>query len=54
MGVEPGLKPRYHMGFFLTPLRGVGKGGEGGAVAPPLLKAVGLSPSSFSHLRTPP
>ena len=28
--------------------RGVGEGGAGGAVAPPVLKAGGLSPPSFS------
>ena len=33
-----------------TDRRGVGEGGAGGAVAPPILKARGLSPSSFSHL----
>ena len=34
--------------------RGVGEGGAGGVVSPPLLKAGGLNPSSFSHLRMPP
>ena len=35
----------------ITPfIRGVGEGGAGGAVAPPVLKARGLSPPSFSHL----
>ena len=29
--------------------KGVGEGGAGGAVAPPRLKAGGLSPSSSSH-----
>ena len=35
---------------FLEVSRGVGEGGAGGAVGPPLLKAGGLSPSNFSHL----
>ena len=35
--------------YSINAYRGVGKGGAGGAVAPPLLKAGELSPTSFSH-----
>ena len=39
---------------MLSPYRGVGEGGAGGAVAPPLLKAGGPDPPRRGVLCTPP